>query len=283
MDDKLRDFTRWGIDTRDWSAQTRRQYAGRVAACAVHLAATGRRMETASAAEMLGWLSTLPATPASRNHARKAIAAYCGWMVATGRRSDDPSVELPTLRVRRSVPRALAGDEAARVWAAAQAVGLRAAALVAVMLFGGLRATEARTLQLVHVEGDWLRFAGKGRVTRMVPLHPAAEQALARWLATAPSPVLVFPSPMYPGDPLCYQTVRRMVAGIGDDAGVVGLTAHRLRHTAATGLLEGGADLADCQQFLGHASPQSTAGYLMVRPGRLTAAVARLDYGASGD
>lgn len=278
MDEKLREFARWGVDTRDWSAHTRRQYAGRVLACARWLDVRGRRLEHATAAELLAWLSTLPATPPSRNHARKALSAYCRWMLDTGRRRDDPSLQLPTLRSRRSVPRALTDDEAARLWAAACAAGPRDAALIGVMLYGGLRATEARTLELVHVEGDWLRFAGKGRVQRMVPLHPSAERALTRWLATAPSPVWVFPSPLYPADPLSYESVRQMVARLGAAAGVARLTAHRCRHTAATGLLEGGADLATCQEFLGHASPESTAGYLKVRPGRLSAAVARLDY-----
>lgn len=278
MDDKLRDFARWGIDTRDWSAQTRRQYTERVRACASWLHARGRRMEQATGDELLAWLSTLAPTPATRNHARKALVAYCQWMVATRRRLDDPSADLPTLRTRRAVPRALDDDDAAKVWSAARAHSPRAAALVALMLFAGLRATEAATLERAAVEGSWLRFTGKGRVQRMVPLHPDAAAALTRWLTVSPSPTWVFPSPVWPADPMSYGALRRLVVEVGDHAGVAGLTAHRLRHTAATGLLEGGADLATCQEFLGHSSPQTTAGYLRVRPGRLVGAVARLDF-----
>ncbi len=282
MEDKLRDFARWGVDTRDWSAQTRKQYTGRVRASALWLHAHGnRRLEQATADDLMEWLSTLPPSPPTRNHARKALVAYCAWLIATRRRSDDPSTDIRSLRVRRAVPKALDPGDATKVWRAAQTIGPRAAALVAVMLFGGLRATEARTLQRIAVEGAWLRFAGKGGVQRMVPLHPTAAVALQRWMVHSPSPVWVFPSPTYPCDPLSYETVRQLMHDLGDLAGVDGMTAHRCRHSFATGLLEGGADLATVQLALGHASPNTTAGYLTVRPGRVEAAVARLDYGST--
>lgn len=277
MHQRLDEFARWGYDTRGWSSQTRGQYTRRVAAFTRHLAARGVRPERATPELLLGWLSTLPPTAASRNQARKALAGYYAHLQATGARADDPAAGLPALRPRPGVPKALDPQAAAAVWAAARAAGPRDAALIAVMLYAGLRATEARTLTADDVDEGWLRFRGKGGVQRMVPLHPEARAALRAWRQSSPT-WCVFPSPAWPDAPTSYEQVRRVVARLGRDAGLDHLTPHVLRHTFATAAMESGADLPVVQHLLGHRSPATTGVYLRVRPARLAEAVARLDY-----
>lgn len=271
----LDDFARWGFDHRGWRARTRDQYVRRVRAADRWLREhRGMPLTDASQADLLAWLASLPPTAASRNQARAALVA---WLEHRGA----DVVDLPRLRHRRAIPSALSAGQARAVLAAARTHGPQWHAAVALMIHAGLRCSELLGLTWDCIEDGWLRVAdGKGGKQRMVPLHPTAVAAVAVWQRDCPDPHLVMPSPRYAGVAVSDKAVRDRVAAIGDDAGVPGLHPHQLRHTAATALVEAGADLRLVQEFLGHARLETTAVYTRVRPVRMAEAVGRVDFGS---
>lgn len=271
----LDDFARWGFDHRGWRARTRDQYVRRIRSADRWLRKhRGVPLEDADRADLLAWLASLPSTAASRNQARAALVA---WLEHRGA----DVVDLPRLRHRRAVPNALSSAQARAVLDAARTHGPQWHAAVTLMLYGGLRCSEVIGLTWDCIEDGWLRVVdGKGGKQRMVPLHPEAAAALGAWQRSCPDPHLVMPSPRYAGMAVSDKAVRDRVAAIGDDAGVPGLHPHQLRHTAATALVEAGADLRLVQEFLGHASLTTTAIYTRVRPVRMAEAVCRVDFTA---
>jgi integrase/recombinase XerC len=190
---------------------------------------------------------------------------------------------LATPRVPRPLPRALAPSEAlaaARQEGAAQDNPARAARDIALftLLYGsGLRIAEALALDVRDAplpggEGG-LRVLGKGSKQRIVPVLPAARQAIAEWLAL--HPCATPDAPLFVGarggrlDAAVAQRVLRhyrRLAGLPEHA-----TPHALRHSFATHLLEGGADLRAIQELLGHASLSTTQRYTSVDATRLLA------------
>jgi integrase/recombinase XerD len=163
-------------------------------------------------------------------------------------------------------------------------------ALRALLFYAGLRNEETRTVRLrdfmppvelpdaTQIPGR-VYVWGKGSKERAVPLHPSAWVDLVPYLearkqagAKPDDPLLVKPD----GKPWSDDMVTLRVRNWGRAVGVEGVKPHRARHTAATGLLESGADIRDVQKFLGHASIQTTAIYTAVTDVRLSAAVLRL-------
>ena len=110
-----------------------------------------------------------------------------------------------------------------------------------------------------------------------MPIHPDLAVALGKWHVECPSARWVFPSPRDPDRQASFTWIRDHVESIGDTVGV-DLHPHALRHTAATRLLETGADLRTVQEFLGHASLATTTVYTKIRPARLVEAMRRMTY-----
>lgn len=272
-------FGSWGFDQRGWSKGTAKQYRQAIRRAHEWFESRGLDLDTATEDQLRAWHSSLTPTAAARNQARKAVRAYFSWLAFTGR-GDDPSERLARLREPDPIPRSLGQTAAVRFMAAADARGPRDRALVCVLLYGALRASEAAGLAWSAVDDGWLHFAGKGGRERHVPLHPRGVQALSAWHAQCPSAQWVFPTYGEPWRHVHYTTVLRVVRSIGDDAGM-DVTPHVLRHSAATMMLETGADLLDARALLGHASVATTQRYCRVRPQRLQEAVARLDYHAA--
>ena len=148
------------------------------------------------------------------------------------------------------------------------------------LLYGtGVRISEACGLNVADVDQGRrvVRVLGKGGRERAVPYGVPAQRALDVWLS-AGRPALVTPGSGGAlllgtrGGRLNPTTARRIVAGWADAAGVPRVTPHGLRHSAATHLLEGGADLRAVQELLGHSSLASTQIYTHVSVERLRAA-----------
>jgi site-specific recombinase XerD len=160
---------------------------------------------------------------------------------------------------------------------------LRDRALFELVYACGLRAEEAVSLSLAHVDhdGEQLRVEGKGRKTRFLPVGEPAMAALRRYLERG-RPALqdgdaqaaLFLSKS--GRPLGTGDVRRRLrvwtARVGLESGV---SPHALRHSFATHLLDGGADLRTIQELLGHSSLSTTQVYTRVESARLRSAYAR--------
>lgn len=274
-------FTNWGHDRRDWLPKTRTYYAARVDQAARWLAVRyGIEIEQATTAQLQAWIDAAPAQPKTRNTYRAAIVAYFDWLISTGLRTDNPARGIDRVRERPGIPRALAADVVHAIVAVASAGPRRDHdALIHLLAFAGLRIGEAASLQWADVEGNWLRVTGKGAKVRSLPVHPDLATSLRAWQASSSSAGWVFSSPARPGQPMRTGTLRGWVKRIADDAGYPGVTPHTWRHSAATRLLECGANVHTVQGFLGHASLATTTVYLKVRPQHLEDAVQQLTYG----
>ena len=224
------------------------------------------------------------ATLARRGAAARTFTAFAhhqGWLVT------DPGPLLGTLKTRRSLPHVLHRAEMAAVLdgldqAAAQvpgddsgheaAVAVRDAAVLELFYATGIRVSELCGLDVGSVDHGrrTIRVRGKGDKERTVPVGIPALRAIARWLETG-RPALVAGASgaaLFLGvrggrlDPRMARQIvhtRLREAGTSRDAG-----PHGIRHTAATHLLEGGADLRSVQEILGHSAPSTTQIYTHV-------------------
>ncbi|MES2905385.1 MAG: tyrosine recombinase XerC [Pseudomonadota bacterium] len=152
-------------------------------------------------------------------------------------------------------------------------VGARDMAILLLLYGSGLRVAEAMALTAnVLPVGRTLRVIGKRNKTRVVPIVEAVRQAIATYVLECPWP-LVGPTPLFVGvrgGPLNADLVRRAVRGARHRLGLPdSLTPHALRHSFATHLLAGGADLRSLQELLGHASLSSTQIYTEVDAAQL--------------
>ena len=162
-------------------------------------------------------------------------------------------------------------------------LGLRDHALLEVLYATGLRATEVITLQIgdVNFTEGTLRCVGKGDKERVVPLHERAQNSLKHYIK-AGRPFLLRDSGESTiflnreGNPLTRQGLWFIIQQCSQNAGLGNqVSPHTLRHTFATHLLEGGAELREVQEFLGHASITTTQIYTKVSSRRKRAAYDR--------
>jgi integrase/recombinase XerD len=193
-------------------------------------------------------------------------------LVAEGTIARDPSALIPTPTLRRSLPKLLDVAEIERLLTAPDGDGWRDQrdrALLEVLYACGARVSEAIALRTSDLEPSLrvLRVTGKGEKTRVVPLGSRARDALTRWiegarrsLPAARQREEVFLSRN--GRPLDRVTAWRRVKLAALRAGIAKrVTPHVLRHSFATHLIEGGADLRSVQEMLGHASIATTELY----------------------
>jgi integrase/recombinase XerC len=206
--------------------------------------------------------------------------------VRTGRLPSDPGLLLGTPKAVRVLPEVLRADEAQRLMDVAavgaddgSAAGLRDRAVLELLYAGGLRVAELVGLDLDDIDGTrgTARVLGKGDKERTVPLGRPALEAVDAWVSRG-RPQLVTPvsGPALllgaRGGRLGSRSVRTLVhRALRDVPGAPDLGPHGLRHTAATHLLEGGADLRSVQELLGHATLATTQIYTHVSVERLKA------------
>jgi len=220
----------------------------------------------------------------SRTQARRlsCISQFHAFLVAEGRRRDDPTLLVDAPRLRRPLPKILSVEEVSTLLAAARATpgddGVMVTALLETLYASGLRVSELVGLPDAAVARDpaMLLVRGKGNKERMVPLSDPARAALTAWrqvraakLGKATSPWL-FPSRGRDGH-LTRSGFARMLARVALAAGIdpIRLSPHVLRHAFASHLLAGGADLRMVQQMLGHADIATTEIYTHVQAERL--------------
>ena len=194
-----------------------------------------------------------------------------------GRQAQLPRTRAP--RRPRTLPRPASPDEAMELAEnAAEAasvpwIGARDLAILLLLYGAGLRVAEALSLTAAALPiGQTLRVTGKRSKTRVVPVVPAVREAIEEDVRQCPYP-LGGAAPLFVGargGPLNPDLVRRAVAAARRRLGLPEtLTPHALRHSFATHLLAGGADLRALQELLGHASLSSTQIYTAVDAARL--------------
>ncbi|RFU20013.1 tyrosine-type recombinase/integrase [Geodermatophilus marinus] len=272
---------------RELSAHTVRAYVGDVVRLLDHLARRGGgRVDDLDLATLRSWLAQGRTRGASRaTTARRAAAArsFTAWLRRAGLTPDDVGQRLVSPRAHRTLPDVLAPDQArAAVESRAGAedpVGLRDAVVLELLYASGIRVSELVGLDVDDVDRGrrLLRVLGKGRKERSVPYGAPAERALDAWL-TRGRPVLATPGSGPAlllgrrGRRLDPREARRAVhAAVAAAPGAPDVGPHGLRHSAATHVLEGGADLRSVQELLGHASLATTQIYTHVTVDRLRA------------
>jgi integrase/recombinase XerD len=241
-------------------------------------ATRGHPASTATVDELETYLAEaraagLAATTVARRVA--AMRSFFRHLQLLGLRGDNPAAELELLRRARTLPRTLSAAEAERLVEAASGVAprdLRDRALVELLYGAGLRISEALGLARadVDLEGRLLRALGKGDKERIVPMGRPAVEAVTRYLARGrpylerrPRPELFLNAR---GGALtrsgAFLILRRLAAIAGLEPARI--HPHLLRHSFATHLLEGGADLRSVQEMLGHADLSTTELYTHV-------------------
>ncbi len=236
-------------------------------------------------ADLRAWLAASAAAGAGNATRARRLAAVRGLFRYLSRRhgvANPAPALLSTPRLRPPAPRALSPADALAATSGESAptpfTEARDAALFTLLYGCGLRIAEALALDVRDAPmpggGEPLRVLGKGAKERLVPVLPAVREAVAAWLAVyrPASPAL----PLFPG-----VKGGRLNAGVAqrsmrDHRRALGLpehaTPHALRHSFATHLLAGGADLRSIQELLGHASLGTTQRYTAVDEARLLAA-----------
>jgi integrase/recombinase XerC len=284
----LGEYERHLASERDLSAHTVRAYVGDVAGLLEHAHRLGHTdVAGLDLRTLRSWLAKQQTLGKSRTTlARRATAArvFTGWLRRTGRAPGDAGASLGSPRAHPSLPPVLRADEARDLIRAAtdraddgSPVGLRDVAMLELLYATGIRVGELVGLDLDDVdrERNVVRVFGKGRKERSVPFGRPAARALDFWLrhgrsallADGAGPALFLGAR---GKRIDQRAVRTLVhRRIADVDGAPDIGPHGLRHTAATHLLEGGADLRSVQELLGHASLATTQLYTHVTTDRL--------------
>ena len=238
------------------------------------------------------WVASLHDELAARSIARaiSAVRTFGAWLVREGQREDEPAKLVPLPRIGRTLPVVLSEIQIDRLVTAPDGEGplaVRDRAMLELMYGSGLRTTELCSLRLndLSLAEGHLRTTGKGSKTRLVPLGEASIAALQAWLAGPRQelleratrkglrrlPVEVFISAR--GKRLTRQGFWKNVKRDARAADLPLTTSpHKLRHSFATHLLDGGADLRSVQAMLGHADLATTQIYTHVSQKSLRAA-----------
>jgi len=218
----------------------------------------------------------------SRSIARHltTLRSFYGFLLREGRIASDPTARLPLPRQWRILPKYLNLGEINQLLGApdpSKLTGRRDRAMLELLYASGLRVSELCQLQLSDVNHELgvVRVMGKGNKQRLVPVGRSALAALAVYREQARGKLLRGRSSRYlfvtaRGGPLTRQAFWKLLVSCGKKVGIFHrLTPHAVRHSFATHLLEGGADLRSVQTMLGHADISTTQIYTHVMRSRL--------------
>jgi integrase/recombinase XerC/integrase/recombinase XerD len=281
LDDDLR--------RRDAAQKTRHAYGVDIRQFAAWALAAGlapEQVNSRAVRRYIAHLSEARAAPATSARKLAALRALFASQREHGRMRSNPADLVSTPRRGSHLPRVLKEREVAQLLdgiPASAPLELRDRALFELAYGCGLRAEELVSLRVSDVDhdGEQVRVEGKGRKTRFLPVGEVASAALAlylqrgrRALERGDGEAALFLSKS--GRALGTSDVRRRLRGWTARAGVRGaVSPHALRHSFATHLLDGGADLRSIQELLGHASVSTTQVYTRVESARLRSAYAR--------
>ncbi len=230
-----------------------------------------------------GYAAALAGRGLERSSVGRKLAAARGlfdFLTRTGAAEQNPAELLPNPKSASRLPRVLDRDQARVLLEripAATPLDARDKAMLEQAYSCGLRCSELVALDVdsIDFENETVRVRGKGDKERIVPLGEPAQRAASRYierfrpvLADDPAERALLISKS--GRRLSPSDVTRRLGRWVDEAAIAGrVSPHALRHSFATHMLEGGADLRSIQELLGHASISTTQIYTRVEPGRL--------------
>lgn len=274
-----------------------------VTAYGSHLEDFGRWCERTGTDAFMCGIRDLRAYLADLNRARYAprtvaahvssIRSFYRWMHLEGLVENDVVSTLGSPKIPKGLPAVLSADQMDALLTApdlSRPEGVRDAAMLELLYASGARISELAALDVESISfaERTVRLFGKGRKERIVPVYRRALDACSRYLDGPRAELLAacgrsdtpgVPRPFFisaRGNRMSAAVLRSRfhrlctIAGLSPD-----ITPHAMRHTFATDLLEGGADLRSVQELLGHASLSTTQIYTHLTPDRLKAAVAR--------
>lgn len=291
---QLADFLAYLRDERAMSEHTQRAYISDVRA--FFATRTNADLDQVALAPVLQNVTTRAlrthlADLAARGHQRSSLARHTAalrhffhWAHHVGLIELDPAARLQAPRSDSRLPTVLRADEvetlldqAAKEAADGDVIAVRDLAIFELIYAAGLRISEVCAVGLgaIDCERGVVSVRGKGNKQRMVPVGKPALEALQRWLDRRGELAGAQRRELFVGarggklDP---RTIRGALHRLAARAGVRDIAPHSLRHSAATHVLEGGADLRSVQEMLGHASLATTQRYTHVTQERLRAA-----------
>lgn len=287
------DFLAYLADVRNLSPNTVRAYSADLRSFAAWARREGVDPLEATHAELRRYLAELVRaryTSATVNRRLSALKSLYRWLLREGRVASDPADALAGRKAARRLPRTIDDADLGRILETCDTstdAGLRDRAFVELLYASGARISEVSALDVGDVDfgqGE-VRLFGKGSKERIVPLYPSALEWLGRYLGTARPRLLARRREPGQTDALLLSTrgrrmsaamLRRTFESHAGQAGVAsGVTPHAVRHTFATELLSGGADLRSVQELLGHESLSTTQVYTHVSVERLKEEAAR--------
>jgi integrase/recombinase XerD len=211
----------------------------------------------------------------------ESLKSYFGFEMLEEGLPESPAETLRTPRIPARLPKYLTKEEASRLLAApntSEYEDVRDRAMLELLYASGLRVTELVTVKTegVNLQDGWIRVLGKGNKERMVPVHARALAAVRGYIAERERRFKNPPAELFlgrTGKKLSRIQFWRRLQELGARAGIKQkMHPHLLRHTFATHLLQGGADLRSVQEMLGHADLATTQIYTHLDASALKAA-----------
>lgn len=286
----------WGVYLRAnlaVSEHTLRAYASDLRAfivyCQVDELSTENIRSVVTLRAIRAWLASLVQQGKSRSTISRrtaSIRSFTAWAYRRGYLDSDPGLLVTSARGDQKLPQVQTPSDTAELlsYAATRTreenspAAIRDWAILETIYATGIRVSEVCSLDTTSIDqqGMTLRVIGKGNKERVVPFTRACLSALQAWLSHG-RPSLAIPEAgraLFVGDKgrrIDPRVIRAMIHRMCAQAGVRDLAPHALRHTAATHILAGGADLRAVQEMLGHSSLQTTQRYTHVDAQRLSA------------
>jgi integrase/recombinase XerC len=262
------------------SKHTLKAYAGDLKAFGAYLEPMGVGLLAATHLHVRGFLGVQAVDHAATSRARRlaALKAFYGFLVRRKVLEANPAARTKTPKLPQRLPRAVPIDETFALMEAPELeklLGLRDKAILEVLYGGGLRVSELVGLSLGDIDrsNGVVRVMGKGSKERICPLNPTALEAIEQWLLRR-GEVLAKPRKgqdaqalflNHRGGRLTSRSIARHLDAYVQKLGLERkLSPHALRHSFATHLLAGGADIRVIQELLGHASLSTTQRYTHV-------------------
>ena len=223
----------------------------------------------------LAWLLELGYSRSSIVRKLSTLRTFIKWLLQEGVLQKDPLPKRGGMKRDRKLPRFLSQDEAERLVSAPDTyenLGVRDRALLEVIYGAGLRVSEVNGLNTedLRLQTNELRVQGKGSKERVTLIGDEAKRALLIYVRDERPKMLSLKSANavflnYAGGRLSVRSIQEIVRKYAGRAGLhAGVHTHTLRHSFATHMLEGGADLRVVQDLLGHSSPATTQIYTHV-------------------
>lgn len=285
----LKSFERYLNNERELSVHTVRAYLGDLTSLFLHLEKLGLSgISQLELTHLRSWLANQNIKGSARTTiSRRAVSVrlFTQWALKNAFIATDVGATLATPKAHRTLPQVLDINEAklamdsmaTRADESQKPMALRDVAMVELLYATGARVGELCGLNLsdIDYQRNTIRVLGKGNKERTIPIGRPAVRALEKWLAdgrealvNVQSHAAVFLGAR--GKRIDQRAVRSVVnEALSAIEGVESMSPHGLRHSAATHLLEGGADLRTVQEILGHASLATTQIYTHVSPARL--------------